>query len=104
MEAGFQLFSALKGAGHRPIEVFPYGGFSVLAGPTTRLSPKKRLDGILVRVALLAARGIKEPSLAVWSHDGLDALLGALIALDWAQNRAQSVSCGHDRSAIWLPV
>jgi predicted nuclease with RNAse H fold len=102
MEAGFRLFSELKAAGHHPIEVFPYAAFSVLVGPGARLLAKRTVGGVLARVGLLSARGVKEPSLAVWSHDGLDALLAAVIARDWAEDRAQRVTCGHDGSAIWL--
>jgi predicted nuclease with RNAse H fold len=103
MEVGFRLFSALKAAGHRPIEIFPYAAFSVLAGPSARLLPKQSAGGALARIGLLAARGVKETSLPVWSHDGIDALVAALIARDSLGDRAQRVSCGHDGSAIWLP-
>jgi predicted nuclease with RNAse H fold len=103
MQVGFSLFSALKASGHRPIEVFPYAGFSVLAGSRARLLPKQTFGGVLARVGLLAARGVKEASLPVWSHDGIDALLAALIARDSREDRARRVTCGHDGSAIWLP-
>jgi hypothetical protein len=39
----------------------------------------------------------------MWSHDGLDALVAALIALRKADGTGLEVTCGHDSSAIWLP-
>jgi predicted nuclease with RNAse H fold len=103
MEVGFRLFSALKASGHHAIEVFPYAGFCALNASGLRLPSKDTVDGGSMRAALLAARGIKEPFLRVWSHDGVDALLAALIAMDWKAGRARRVTCGHDESAIWLP-
>jgi predicted nuclease with RNAse H fold len=103
MAVGFRLFSALKAAGHRPIEIFPYAAFSVLAGSRARLQPKQSVSGVLARIGLLAARVVKETSMPVWSHDGIDALVAAVIARDFRGDRAQRVTCGHDGSAIWLP-
>jgi predicted nuclease with RNAse H fold len=101
MVRGLELFGALTEAGLETIEVFPYAGFRALAG--ARLPKKTTAAGIVARVRLLRDRGIDEPHLEMWSHDGLDALLAAVIAL------GPSRAVGHegpgcDKSKIWLPV
>jgi hypothetical protein len=85
-----------------PIEVFPHAAFRVLRG--SRLPPKRSLEGVRARVEALATRGISGSGLEMWSHDGLDALVAALVARDHAHGRATKVTCGHDDSAIWLPA
>ena len=101
METGFAVFEALAGLGSVTIEVFPYAGFRVLAD---RPLPKKTtVGGLTQRVELLRDAGVRGRHLEMWSHDSLDALLGALVALHYAEARATMVGCGHDESAIWLP-
>jgi predicted nuclease with RNAse H fold len=103
MATGFAVYEELARAGLDTIEVFPYAGYRSLAAG--RPLPKKTsLAGIRARLELLGEAGIAERDLQMWSHDGLDALLGALVALDHVQGRAHRVSCGHDGSAIWLPA
>ncbi len=141
MHVGFELFRRLAECGTRAIEVYPYGAFRTLAdrqirpgqspggtiesegeGATpsaNRLAPKRTLEGRLQRIWLLRELHAGEPSidrsgLEGWSHDMLDALIAAEIALDCLHGRAQRVPAGehtHDRahgqaydgSAIWLP-
>jgi hypothetical protein len=98
MEVGIAIHQAV---GSRAIEVYPYAGFRTLAGQTP---PKKgTYAGTRDRVQLLIAAGVTGTNLAMWSHDGLDALVAARIALDHTCGTAQRISCDHDESAIWLP-
>ena len=103
---GLAVYNRLSETGADLLEVFPYAGFRVLA--KGRALPKKTTTaGMRARIKLLAERGIGEPNLAVWSHDGLDALLAAVVAMDFDADRAQRAACSHpgaDGSAIWLPA
>jgi predicted nuclease with RNAse H fold len=102
MVTGLVVYFALRAQGVPALEYYPYAGFRELAG--SRLLPKKQTAaGIRVRVELLERAGVKAPDLAMWSHDSLDACLGAVVARQWAQGTAQRAGCGHDESAIWLP-
>ena len=101
METGLALYEALAG-GYDVLEVYPYAGFRLLAGGAP-LPRKQTAEGTRARIALLESAGISAEHLAMWSHDGLDALLTALIALQSASGHAVRVTCGHDDSAIWLP-
>jgi predicted nuclease with RNAse H fold len=92
MASGMALFAALQGA----IEVFPYAAFHVLAG--ARLAPKQTPAGRAARARLLGL------PLDRHSHHVLDALIAARTARDHALGQAVAVTCGHDGSAIWLPV
>jgi predicted nuclease with RNAse H fold len=105
IETGLRACEALRNGGTRAdvIEVFPYAGFRALAAGA-RLPKKQTVAGRRARAALLASAGVGERDLHAWSHDELDALLAAVIAVDVAENRAVRVSCGHDDSAIWLPA
>jgi Protein of unknown function (DUF429) len=101
---GLELYSALaKRVPSEPIEVFPYAGFRVLTHPS-RLSKKTSVAGTRQRVDALRARGLRVDQLELWSHDSLDAALAAIIALQRHDGSALRVTCGHDDSAIWLPV
>jgi predicted nuclease with RNAse H fold len=102
MARGLELFRALTDAGVETIEVFPYAGYRALAG-TSRLPKKTTAAGIKDRIRLLRERGIDEPHLEMWSHDGLDALLAALIALG-PRRAVGHEGPGCDESKIWLPV
>jgi hypothetical protein len=105
MQVGFDLWAALRAAGHEPIEVYPAGVFRVLAG---RVPPRKTTHaGVHVRIELLAPRLTLPPMIEVWSHDGIDALGAALTAHEKGAGTAREV--GHDAatcdgSAIWLPA
>jgi hypothetical protein len=65
------------------------------------VAAKSRPEGLAARAALLAQAGVAEPSLPLWSHDGLDAGVAALVA---SSAHPVAVTCGHDGSAIWLPA
>jgi predicted nuclease with RNAse H fold len=101
---GLELYSALaKTVSSELVEVFPYAGFRVLTHPS-RLSKKTAVAGIRQRVAVLRTCGLSVDDLELWSHDSLDAALAAIIALQHRNRAALRVTCGHDDSAIWLPV
>ena len=101
MDVGFAVYRAL--AGTELLEVYPYAAFRELAGgrrPARKSTPAGRAE----RAELLARAGLGGTPLAERpSHDTLDALVAALVALDRARGRARPVTCGHDGSAIWLP-
>jgi predicted nuclease with RNAse H fold len=103
MATGFALYGALRAAGKDPIEVYPHSAFRVLVAPAP-LPKKQTVPGIRARVAALQKLGVVEPNLETWSHDGLDALVGAVVARDHDDGAARAATCGHDRSAIWLPA
>lgn len=102
MRVGLDLFAALQAAGHDPIEVYPHAGFRVLA-PEGKLPSKSTVAGLEARVRILEEARITSHAMLLWSHDSLDAAMGALIALRHARGQALRVGCGHDDSAIWLP-
>jgi predicted nuclease with RNAse H fold len=101
MEVGRRVFTAFRDSGRDPIEVYPHAAFGALRRP---LPSKQSAAGIQVRADILAERGVRLSGLKMWSHDGLDALIGAVVARDHANGEAIRVSCGHDSSAIWLPA
>ncbi|HEV3401839.1 MAG TPA: DUF429 domain-containing protein [Acidimicrobiales bacterium] len=103
IQVGIDLFAALRAKGHEPVEVFPYAVLRVLAGGRP-LPPKRTSAGIRSRVELLEQAGVSGPSLYRWSHDALDAAAAALVALQCGLGTGRPVTCGHDRSAIWLPA
>jgi predicted nuclease with RNAse H fold len=98
---GFELHAALAGVAEA-LETFPHAVFRTLAG--SRIPPKTKRAGIDARVALLRAAGLREASLSMWDHDGLDAAAAAVVALQHSAGAAEPVTCGHDGSAIWLPA
>jgi predicted nuclease with RNAse H fold len=101
---GLELYSALgTKVPSELIEVFPYAGFRVLTHPS-RLSKKTSVAGIRQRVDALRAGGLDLDDLELWSHDSLDAALAAIIALQRHNRSALRVTCGHDDSAMWLPL
>ncbi|HEV3352256.1 MAG TPA: DUF429 domain-containing protein [Acidimicrobiales bacterium] len=101
MATGIALFSALRTAGHDPVEAYPYGGFRLLAG--ARLPKKTTSEGRAVRAELLRSAGVDVNGLEK-SHDFLDAALVALVARDRSRGTARVATCGHDESGIWLPA
>jgi predicted nuclease with RNAse H fold len=104
MEVGFGLYRTLGGLnGTELLEVYPHAAFRELAGgrrPARKRTPAGRRE----RAELLSRAGLRGDALAnELSHDLLDALVAAFIALDRSRGRARRVGCGHDDSAIWLP-
>jgi predicted nuclease with RNAse H fold len=96
---GLSLFAAFAAAGIEAVETYPHGVFRRLAGG--RVPPKSSAEGRAQRVGLLRAAGVREQTLPLWDHDGLDALAAALVAADPS---AEALTCGHDGSAVWLPA
>lgn len=102
MRRGMELFARLDVRADA-IEVYPHSIYCTLA--RTRVLPRKStLEGVKRRVELLRGRGIRERDLEMWSHDSLDALAAAVVALDRHHGTAVEVTCGHDGSAMWLPA
>lgn len=96
MRTGFELWSALRAAGHEPIEVYPAGCFWLLNGG--RWPPKKSTpEGRAARAALL---GLPVGAL---SHDHIDAVMAAVVAR--GPNRCiRHTDPDCDESAIWFPA
>jgi predicted nuclease with RNAse H fold len=101
METGLAVYEALTRSGRVLLEVYPYAGFRQLAGGP--LPRKTTAAGRTQRVTLLRSAGVRRGHLKLWSHDSIDALLGALVARQYADGKALKATCGHDDSAIWLP-
>jgi hypothetical protein len=99
IDVGLALFAAFADAGVDAVETFPHAVFRRLNGGA-RIAPKSSAAGRVQRIGLLRAAGVREATLPLWDHDGLDALAAALVAADPA---AEAITCGHDGSAIWLP-
>ena len=102
MAVGLELFARLAEAGVRAVEVYPYACFRLLAG-AVRLPRKQTVAGVRARIDLLTAAGAAAPHIAVWTHDGLDALVAAITAQGVHAGTAVEITCGHDGSAIWVP-
>jgi Protein of unknown function (DUF429) len=83
------------------LETYPYAVFTTLLG---RRPPKKTTAaGVTDRVRLLNEAGLLEPTLPLWSHDGLDAAAAAIVALQAFLGTAQEIRSDRDGTAIWLP-
>lgn len=103
MVVGFDVWTALREAGHRPLETYPHGAFTVLAG--ARPPKKSTVEGLKLRTELLAGRMTLPESVTLWGHDGLDAAVAALVAADHdSAMRADHLHDSCDDSAIWLPT
>jgi predicted nuclease with RNAse H fold len=100
--AGFAVYAALSGAGRALLEVYPYACFRALAGGR-RPARKQTAAGRRDRIELLRRAGVPPAGVAGLSHHGLDAVVAAVVARDQKRGQAERVTCGHDRSAIWLP-
>jgi predicted nuclease with RNAse H fold len=104
---GIELHRRLAATGLRAIEVYPHAAFRELA--CGGALPKKTSGaGIAARTGLLRSAGFDDAFLDMWSHDALDAAIGALVARDNARGQAVRVGCDDagcstDGSAIWLP-
>jgi len=97
MGSGFELWAALREAGHEPVETFPAACYHLLNG--RRWPPRKTLPaGLTRRVELLASAGLAVP--AGWGHDDLDAAVAAVVA---ARGRTLVHDCpAPDGSVLWL--
>ncbi len=85
----------------RALETYPYAVFTTLLG---RRPPKKTTAaGITDRVRLLNEAGLHEPTLPMWSHDGLDAAAAAIAALQAFLGTADEIRSDRDGTSIWLP-
>jgi predicted nuclease with RNAse H fold len=105
MEVGFEVWSALRSAGHAPVEVYPYGVFKQLAGGE-KLAKKTSPEGRAQRIAMLRDHVDLPPGVELWSHDGIDAVAAALVARWSTERRAEPFGHGEpgcDGSAIWQP-
>lgn len=101
MKVGFQVFELARRVCDRVIEVFPHAGFRTLAGG--KVPSKQTAAGLVARAQLLEKAGVKIEGLEMWSHDSLDACLAALIGQQADAGMAETVTCAHDGSAMWLP-
>ncbi len=108
MATGWSIWSALRDAGVEPLETYPHAVFARLAGRA--LLHKSRPSGLRARAQALVGAVELPEGLAMWSHDGLDALAAALVAWQAAHGTAVRIDCAsdtawgvHDGSAIWLP-
>jgi predicted nuclease with RNAse H fold len=96
MRTGFDLWRALRAAGHQPLEVYPAGCFWLLNG--RRWPPKKQTaEGRAARLALLGL------DVDLTSHDHVDALMAAVVA------RGPRRAVGHDDrgcdgTTMWVPA
>lgn len=104
IQVGFDLWQALREAGHEPLEVYPAGVFTMLAGK--RVPSKSTRAGLQARIALLNTHLELPDTIEMWSHDGIDALAAAVTARQKRQGTAVRIAhaaTGCDGSAIWLP-
>ena len=88
--------------GLEPLEVYPHAVFRMLVG--TRPPKKTSAAGIVARVDALAGAGVTEPTLALWSHDAVDAAGAVVVALHHAFGTAVPITCAADATTIWLPA
>ena len=88
--------------GLEPLEVYPYAVFRMLVG--ARPPKKTSAAGIAARVDALAGAGVTEPTLALWSHDAVDAAAAAVVAVHHARGAAVPIGCAADATTIWLPA
>jgi predicted nuclease with RNAse H fold len=105
MTVGFNLWRALRAAGPEPLEVYPAGVFTTLAG--SRVPSKSTREGLAARIALLRAHVALPDTIEMWSHDGIDALAAAVTARQMGQGVARRIAhtaSTCDGSAIWLPA
>ena len=106
MREGFRLWQLLRDREHTPIEVYPHGAFTALAGH--RPPNKKKPEGERARLDLLARHIDLPRTAAQWSHDTIDAAVAALVAV-WSATEGPAVAARHDHegedgSAIWIPA
>ena len=102
MAVAANVHALAAACGHEPLEVYPHAVFRILVG--ARPPKKTSAAGIAARVDALAAAGVTEPTLALWSHDAVDAAAAAVVALHHAQGTAVPITCPADATTIWLPT
>jgi predicted nuclease with RNAse H fold len=101
MKVAAEVHAAAHATRHIALETYPYAVYRLLVGH--RPPKKSTAAGISARVDALRARGITEPTLALWSHDALDAAAAALVAVDHSKGIATRAYCPQDDTTIWLP-
>jgi predicted nuclease with RNAse H fold len=104
MHVGFRLWAQLRASGREPFEVYPAGVFGALAGK--RLPRKTTREGRQARIGVLSTHVELPAMVAMWTHDGLDALAAALTAHraeTGAARRYAHAGPACDPSAVWLP-
>jgi len=103
MQTGFRVWEALRG--HAPMEVYPYACFYRLNGGKRPVS-KQKAEGRLHRIDLLRAHLELPVGANVWSHDGLDAAVAALVAHQGREGAAQvpHECVNFDGSELWVPA
>ena len=110
MAVGLVLHASVRAATKATVlEVYPHACFRMLAGGAA-LEKKSSVAGSARRVDLLRQRGITAQCLEMWSHDGLDAMVAAVTAVQHFAGEAIEVVCGTesgcepDGSRMWLPT
>ena len=103
MQTGFRVWEALSS--HAPMEVYPHACFYRLNGSKQPVS-KQEAEGRLQRVELLRAHLDLPVGADVWSHDGLDAAVAALVAHQGREGAAQvpHECVNFDGSELWGPA
>ena len=87
--------------GFEALETYPHAVYRTLLG--RRPAKKSTGLGISERVEALRAVGVIEPTLAMWSHDALDAAAAAVVAHRRLCGTAVPITCALDATTIWLP-
>lgn len=106
IQVGFRAWEVARAAGHDPLEVYPSGAFTALAG--RRLAKKSGALGVRERLEVLDQHVALPDHAAMWSHDAVDATVAALVAVwhatDGPVTAARHEHEGEDGSAIWMPA
>jgi predicted nuclease with RNAse H fold len=102
MQVSIDVHRRSVDAGHQALETFPYAVFHTLAGG--RPPKKTTAAGLSARVGLLGRAGIEHPTMAMWSHDAIDATACALVALQRRRGDAEVLRDDLDGTEIWLPT
>ncbi|HVB04867.1 MAG TPA: DUF429 domain-containing protein [Acidimicrobiales bacterium] len=105
---GYAVWEALLSQSLTVVETYPHGIFWRLFGAP--ITHKQHPAGHLRRIAVLREIAPLPEGVEMWSHDGIDALACATLAVlvaDGAGERADCTEDGgwptHDGSSIWLP-
>jgi predicted nuclease with RNAse H fold len=101
MAVAEDLHGRVIGSQRRALETYPHAVFTTLLG--RRPSKKTTAAGVTDRVGLLNEAGLHEPTLSMWSHDGLDAAAAAVVALHAHRGTADEIRSSLDGTSIWLP-
>ncbi len=87
--------------GHVPLETYPYAIYRTLL--SRRPAKKTTALGTIERVHALRDAGMVHETLAMWSHDALDAAAAAVVARQYLDGTADAITCTVDNTSIWLP-